>query len=104
MEDRLHIFENAFAVLFPGSDIEAIANSLLRGGEINSESEEQLSPIGKKDSDANNGEPSPEAVPQQADGFDWVEREASVGDLADGMAALSVRPEGAGYLGKCNVQ
>jgi transcriptional regulatory protein GAL4 len=37
-----------------------------------------------------------EAVPDGADGFDWQE---DVGDLADGMAALSVEPKGTGYLG-----
>lgn len=38
-----------------------------------------------------------EAVPVEADGFDWQE---DVNELADGMAALSVEPKGTGYLGK----
>ncbi|KAF4119862.1 hypothetical protein GMORB2_3550 [Geosmithia morbida] len=37
-----------------------------------------------------------ETVPDEADGFDWQE---DVNGLADGMAALSVEPKGAGYLG-----
>ncbi|KAM6505549.1 hypothetical protein FSOLCH5_013725 [Fusarium solani] len=37
-----------------------------------------------------------EAVPEEADGFDWQE---DVSELADGMASLSVEPRGAGYLG-----
>ena len=37
-----------------------------------------------------------EAVPDEADGFDWQE---DVNELADGMAALSVKPQGTGYLG-----
>jgi transcriptional regulatory protein GAL4 len=37
-----------------------------------------------------------EAVPDEADGFDWQE---DVNELADGMAALSVEPKGTGYLG-----
>jgi transcriptional regulatory protein GAL4 len=37
-----------------------------------------------------------EAVPEEADGFDWQE---DVDDLADGMASLHVEPKGAGYLG-----
>ena len=37
-----------------------------------------------------------EAVPKEADGFDWQE---DVNELADGMAALSVEPQGTGYLG-----
>lgn len=42
---------------------------------------------------------SPEELPQQVDGFDWAEKEISLGDLTDGMAALSVNPEGTGYFG-----
>ena len=37
-----------------------------------------------------------EAVPDAADGFDWQEE---ANELVDGMAALSVEPTGAGYLG-----
>lgn len=37
-----------------------------------------------------------EAVPEQADGFDWQEE---ANDLVDGMAALAVEPTGTGYLG-----
>ncbi|KAK8078595.1 GAL4-transcription factor [Apiospora saccharicola] len=37
-----------------------------------------------------------EAVPDEADGFDWQE---DANEVADGMAALSVEPKGAGYLG-----
>lgn len=40
-----------------------------------------------------------EALPDEADGFDWREQASEVDDLADGMAALSVEPEGVGYLG-----
>ncbi|KAH7374177.1 putative fungal-specific transcription factor [Cadophora sp. MPI-SDFR-AT-0126] len=39
-----------------------------------------------------------EALPQQADGFDWAE-ETTLSGLSDGMAALSIKPEGTGYLG-----
>lgn len=38
-----------------------------------------------------------EAVPDEADGFDWQE---DANEIADGMAALSVEPKGAGYLGR----
>lgn len=37
-----------------------------------------------------------EAVPDEADGFDWHE---NVHEIVDGMASLSVEPRGAGYLG-----
>lgn len=44
--------------------------------------------------------PAPESLPLEADGFDWSESAISLGEIADGMAALSINPEGAGYLGK----
>lgn len=47
-------------------------------------------------------EASPEALPQQADGFDWAEKEITLGNLTDGMAALSIKPEGTGYFGMCS--
>ncbi|KAF2711335.1 hypothetical protein K504DRAFT_217391 [Pleomassaria siparia CBS 279.74] len=40
-----------------------------------------------------------EAVPNDADGFNWQEEDISVNGLTDGMAALSVEPTGVGYLG-----
>lgn len=42
----------------------------------------------------------PEAVPSNADGFNWQEEDVNVDTLTDGMAALSVEPTGVGYLGK----
>jgi transcriptional regulatory protein GAL4 len=41
----------------------------------------------------------PEAVPNNADGFNWQEEDANLDSLTDGMAALSVEPTGVGYLG-----
>lgn len=41
-----------------------------------------------------------ESLPREADGFDWAEHEFPLGGLSDGMAALSIDPAGAGYLGK----
>lgn len=41
-----------------------------------------------------------ETLPQKPDGFDWVE-ETTFSSLSDGMAALSMKPEGTGYLGEC---
>ena len=40
-----------------------------------------------------------EAMPDEANGFDWQEEATSFGELTDGMAALSIEPTGAGYLG-----
>lgn len=42
----------------------------------------------------------PEAVPNNADGFNWQEEDVNVDSLTDGMAALSVEPTGVGYLGE----
>jgi transcriptional regulatory protein GAL4 len=57
-----------------------------------------LSPLGANHDD--NPEPIiPEAVPSNADGFNWQEENVSVDGLTDGMAALSVEPTGVGYLG-----
>lgn len=40
-----------------------------------------------------------EEVPDEADGFDWVEEDLIGNDLTDGMAALSINPKGTGYFG-----
>jgi hypothetical protein len=40
-----------------------------------------------------------ESLPSEANGFDWMEHELTFERLVDGMAALSVNPTGAGYLG-----
>ena len=97
-------FEKAFGRLFPGANLDTIVNSLLQ------DQESQLKTAPSTPSSARNSpqirpdskrsEPASEALPQQADGFDWAEKEISLGDLTDGMAALSIRPEGAGYFGK----
>lgn len=47
-------------------------------------------------------EPESEAVPREADGYDWKEEATSVNELADGMASLAIDPTGSGYLGKLN--
>ncbi|KAK9451149.1 fungal-specific transcription factor domain-containing protein [Limtongia smithiae] len=43
--------------------------------------------------------PIQESVPDEADGFDWVEQDVFNNDLSDGMAALSISPRGSGYFG-----
>lgn len=97
-------FEKAFGRLFPGGDLDAIVNSLLQdqGSQPKTvpspSSSTRNSPYVRPDS--KRSEPASEALPQQADGFDWAEKELTVGDLTDGMAALSIRPEGAGYFGE----
>lgn len=102
MEDRLQAFETALGRLFPGGDLEATVRSLSQDDDtpprtLSSKSSSRHSTPAKLDADRS--EPAPEALPQQADGFDWAEREISLGGLTDGMAALSVQPEGSGYFG-----
>ncbi|KAJ5124206.1 uncharacterized protein N7515_008031 [Penicillium bovifimosum] len=100
VEDRLHSFETALGRLFPGGDLDATLRSLLQNPEVprapSSKSSSRHSTPAKHE--AERAEPAPEALPQQADGFDWAEKEITR-DLTDGMAALSIRPEGAGYFG-----
>ncbi|BDD63378.1 hypothetical protein MAP00_008275 [Monascus purpureus] len=103
VEERLRAFETALGRLFPGGDLDAVVNSLLQGrdcqpnpGTPSKPSSRHSTPI-KPDPDG--AEAAPEALPQQADGFDWAEKGLSLGELTDGMAALSIRPEGAGYFG-----
>lgn len=97
-------FEKAFARLFPGGDLDSIVNSLLQdqGSQPKTVSSPPSSTRNSSQArpDSKRSEPASEALPQQADGFDWAEKELAVGDLTDGMAALSIRPEGAGYFGK----
>ncbi|KAH8703730.1 putative C6 transcription factor [Talaromyces proteolyticus] len=103
VEDRLSAYETALGKLFPGGDLDSVVSSLIQDQDPRPRA--SLSPsASSKDSpyprtESRHSQPAAEAVPQQADGFDWAEREISLGDLADGMAALSIRPEGAGYFG-----
>lgn len=41
----------------------------------------------------------PNEAPDEADGFDWAEEEFGGNDISDGMAALSIKPQGSGYFG-----
>lgn len=101
VEDRLAAFETALSRLFPGGDLDATLRSLLSNQEApkapSSKASSRHSTPAKPE--AEQAEPAPEALPQQADGFDWAEKELTLGDLTDGMAALSIKPEGAGYFG-----
>ncbi|KAG2421422.1 hypothetical protein HFD88_005397 [Aspergillus terreus] len=101
VEDRLQAFETALSRLFPGGDLDATVRSLLHDQDgpkpSSSKSSSRHSTPAKVDPDRT--EPAPEALPQQADGFDWTENKITVGDLTDGMAALSIKPEGTGYFG-----
>ena len=54
--------------------------------------------LGPRSPSPDRAEPVSEAVPNEADGYDWQEEAASF-DIADGMAALTIDPTGTGYLG-----
>ena len=106
VEDRLQAFEGAIGRLFPGEDPDSTVASLLHGREPqpHPETTSKSSKSSSRNStpikpDPDGVEAAPESLPQQADGFDWAEKGLSVGELTDGMAALSIKPEGAGYFG-----
>lgn len=104
MEDRLRNFETALGKLFPGGDLDSIVRSLLQDEESPPKTESsRQSSAGPSTSyvkpETNPSDSASEALPQQADGFDWAEKELTLSDLTDGMAALSIKPEGAGYFG-----
>ncbi|KAK9464594.1 fungal-specific transcription factor domain-containing protein [Lipomyces arxii] len=79
---------------------------------VKSEADEflELSPggldadLGDEEDQKSNHQPIPfeETVPDEADGFDWVEQDSINNDLSDGMAALSINPHGSGYFGSAS--
>jgi transcriptional regulatory protein GAL4 len=107
-EDRIRKLEAAFADLLPHVDINSIVSS--------SSSDAPRTPghsdaalAAKPEAAAsvlnlnlreNASAGAEETLPQQPDGFDWVE-ETTLNEMSDGMAALSIKPEGIGYLGRC---
>ncbi|KAH8426456.1 putative C6 transcription factor (Gal4) [Aspergillus melleus] len=102
VEDRLYAFETALGRLFPGGDLDATVRSLLHdqdGPKPGSSSKSSSRHSTPAKTEADRTEPAPEALPQKADGFDWTENKITVGDLTDGMASLSIKPEGTGYFG-----
>lgn len=103
VERRLSRIEDLFSRLHPDIDLEeALAGSfrddpVAAGGARGDETTVTSVPTSAAYTPAKEADDSiSEAVPDEADGFDWQE---DVGELADGMAALSVEPKGTGYLG-----
>jgi transcriptional regulatory protein GAL4 len=108
VEKRLASVENLVSQLLPGINIDDVLSSpdlakatLPVAGSATSELVKPTTPLSA--SGASHDETSepiiPEAVPNNADGFNWQEENVSVDGLTDGMAALSVEPTGVGYLG-----
>jgi hypothetical protein len=106
-EERVRKLEAALTALQPDVDLETLLESSKDDVPRTPEDRKELvshfqtdfseSPrnVNVRDSASPGAE---EALPQQADGFDWFEKETLSG-LADGMAALAIKPEGTGYLG-----
>jgi transcriptional regulatory protein GAL4 len=114
VENRLQKLEALFARLLPDVDIEDAISSITprspyqipTGNRFEDalspdQSSEQPVPVKRAKTIGRSPAGTPfEALPEEADGFDWKEEATDVSDLADGMAALSVEPSGIGYLGK----
>lgn len=108
VERRLHYLEKLVAQKLPDVDVDdALASLATASPSTQLAHVKTISfppaqrPLGvtglsssSKDQDAH--ESISEAVPEEADGFDWQEE---ANDLVDGMAALAVEPTGTGYLG-----
>jgi len=111
-EDRVRELEAVLSSLIPGVTVESILTSFQQkapgvveatsdspSGEASSRSQ-----VGGQQSDqVDSGIPvesGGESLPEEVNGFDWAEHELPLGGLADGMAALSINPAGAGYLGE----
>ncbi|OAX81130.1 hypothetical protein ACJ72_04532 [Emergomyces africanus] len=103
-EDRIRKLEATISTLLPNVDIEALLDSSAPqppGAQRPQEPESPQKPplVATSKDVAATSEAASEALPQLADGFDWAEKELTLSELSDGMAALSIQPEGAGYLG-----
>lgn len=108
-EDRIRNLESAFSSLLPGIDLDTVLSSVKSqnlaqsssGNETQAAQKIPPAPSEEENQGRNSSlSPAPESLPLEADGFDWSESAVSLGEIADGMAALSINPEGAGYLGK----
>ncbi|PNH45320.1 hypothetical protein VD0004_g2528 [Verticillium dahliae] len=97
VESRLERVEKLFAELLPDVDIDQALGARV-AGTPKSTASDHFAPRGPSSQTPGQQISSPisEAVPEESDGFDWQE---DIAVLADGMAALSVEPRGAGYLG-----
>lgn len=101
-ESRVKLLETALNTLFPGVDLDTVLLSIQpeasghSSSKVVSNSQSKLSVPATENYDV---DPASESLPLEADGFDWTEKEIELNDVADGMAALSINPEGAGYLG-----
>lgn len=103
-EDRVHELETAFTNLFPGIDLDTVLSSI-RSGNADTPSRKTAKQSGTKPlldkQESHDVSLAAESLPREADGFDWTENAVRLSELSDGMAALSINLEGAGYLVEC---
>ena len=103
VENRLQKLEALFARLLPDVNIDdAMSQTPMSSTFADLPSPLRLDDAKFLESPGQSREQTPpyEALPQEADGFDWKEETRDLDDLADGMASLSVEPSGIGYLGR----
>ncbi|KAK9470703.1 fungal-specific transcription factor domain-containing protein [Dipodascopsis tothii] len=108
VEDRVMRLEAVVSSMWPNIDIDSLLASrhprLPAGDDSDLDSEDEDDhPPRDTPRDGPRSDRSPaamvEALPDEADGFDWAERDMANNDLTDGMAALSINPHGSGYFG-----
>lgn len=107
-EDRIRKLEAVFSDLHPELDLATLLYDNLDGPLIvphcnaSEPLRTEVADVQSRDFVHESASPAAEeALPQQADGFDWAE-ETTLSGLSDGMAALSIKPEGTGYLGEAS--
>ena len=108
-EDRVRELQAVLSALIPGVSLDSILTSYLqepKASTVASSYHQTSSSSSKVSQDVldpvapgNAAGSGIESLPREAEGFDWAEHEFPSGGVADGMAALSINPAGAGYLG-----
>lgn len=107
LERRLQKLEAKLSEILPNTDLESILTpessspgfgtwSLSDGG--------AESPVFKPSGSILKTEAPSDVLPEASNGFEWIEDEFSTSQLSDGMAALSVDPQGVGFLGRISLR
>jgi hypothetical protein len=100
VEQRVRNLEKLFAQLLPNVNVEeALSTNAVSGRDSQLVQDVSTTAPVRKGSEVRRQESMSEALPDEADGFEWKEETADLAELTDGMAALSVDPAGIGYLG-----
>ncbi|EHL01383.1 putative Uncharacterized transcriptional regulatory protein C1F7.11c [Glarea lozoyensis 74030] len=94
-EERVRELEAVISKLVPGINLKSVLKSAQHVPQESSGTENPSLQTGSGNGIAS----GVESLPNEANGFDWMEHELTFDRLVDGMAALSVNPTGAGYLG-----